>query len=140
MTVDALDVDIAAGVALTFFQRGPARVAHGTGGHPRHARGGRRPGRVDRRGRVRRKRDLVRTELRPRDLEDDVRDALPDLGRGTVDFRASVRGQLDARRRVVVEPLRVADVLEADREPDAAPHALAARRVAGAAGKTERIA
>ena len=45
-----------------------------------------------------------------------------------------------ARGAVVVEALREADVLEADREADAAPDALAARRVAGAAGQPERVA
>ena len=45
-----------------------------------------------------------------------------------------------ARGAVVVEALGVGDVLEADREADAAPHALAARRVAGAAGQAQRVA
>ena len=40
----------------------------------------------------------------------------------------------------VVEALRVADVLEADREADAAADALPARRVAGAAGEADRVA
>ena len=40
----------------------------------------------------------------------------------------------------VVEALRVADVLEADREADAAADALAAGRVAGAAGQADRVA
>ena len=60
-------------------------------------------------------------------------DALPDLGGGAVDERAAVLPSAHARGAVVVEALRVADVLEADGEADAAPHALAARRVAGAA-------
>ena len=42
--------------------------------------------------------------------------------------------------RGVVEPLREADVLEADGEADAAAHALAARRVARAARQPDRVA
>ena len=44
------------------------------------------------------------------------------------------------RRRVVVESLRVADVLEADREADAAADPLAPGRVARAAGQADRLA
>ena len=45
-----------------------------------------------------------------------------------------------ASRAGVVEALRVADVLEADREADPALDALAAGRVAGAAGQADRVA
>ena len=65
---------------------------------------------------------------------------LPDFGRSAVHLGTSVRPQHDARRAGVVEPLRVADVLEAEGEPDAPPDALAARGVAGAARKPERVA
>ncbi len=89
---------------------------------------------------MRREHDVVGAELGARDLEDHVRDALADLGRGAVHLRAPVRAQPHARSAVVVEALRVADVLEADREADAAPDALAAGRVPGAAGEPDRVA
>ena len=75
-----------------------------------------------------------------RDLEDHADDALADLGAGAVHVGAAVGVELHARGAVVVEALRVADVLEADREADAAADALAARRVAGAAGQPDRVA
>jgi hypothetical protein len=76
--------------------------------------------------------DVVDPELGSRDLEDHVRDALADLGRGAVHLGRAVGEQPDSRRARVVEALRVADVLEADGEAGAAADALAARRVAGA--------
>jgi len=51
-----------------------------------------------------------------------------------VDDGAPVGTKLDAGGAEVVEALRVTDVLEAEREADAAPDALARRRVARAAG------
>ena len=66
--------------------------------------------------------------------------ALADLGRRAVDLRAPVLEEPDPRRAVVVEALRVADVLEPDREADAAPHALAARRVPRSARQPDRVA
>ena len=78
------------------------------------------------------------------DLADDVDDALPDLGRCGVNLRDQVASgigvEADAGGAVVVEALRVADVLVADRKADAAPDAVAARRVAGAAGEADRVA
>ena len=52
----------------------------------------------------------------------------------------AVLEQPDAGRAEVVEALRVAEVLEADREADAASDAFAAGRVAGAAGQPDRVA
>ena len=84
---------------------------------------------------------VVGAELGARDLEDHVRHALADLGRGAVHLGASRRAtEPHARGAGVVEALRVADVLEADREADAALDALAARRVARAAGQADRVA
>ena len=77
---------------------------------------------------------------RARHLQQHRADALADLGRGAVHDRAAVGAQHDARGAEVVEALREADVLVADGEADAAPHALAARRVARAAGQPARIA
>jgi hypothetical protein len=57
-----------------------------------------------------------------------------------VDDRAPVCAQHDPGGAEVVEALRVADVLEAEREADAAPDSLAARRVAGATGQPQRVA
>src|SRR5919201_288702 len=51
-----------------------------------------------------------------------------------------VAEQADARSAVVVESLRVADVLEADGETRAAANAVAPRRVAGPARETDRVA
>ena len=85
-------------------------------------------------------RDRVGAELGPGDLQDDADDALPDLGRRAVHLGAAVGVEHDARRTRVVEALRVADVLEPDREPDPAPDTFAARRVAGAAGQPDRVA
>src|SRR6185312_14516069 len=83
-------------------------------------------------------------QLGPCDLTDDIDDALPDLGRGGVHLRdevaAGIGVKADAGRAVVVEPLRIADVLVAEREADSAPDAVAARRVPGASGEAYRIA
>ena len=53
---------------------------------------------------------------------------------------SGIREEPHARDAVVVEALRVADVLEAEREARPAPDAVPARRVACAAGQTNRIA
>ena len=130
---DALDVDLAAAARLALGERGAAGVADGAGDHVGLARGRGRAGRVDRRGRRRREPDVVDPELGARDLEDHVRDALPDLGGGAVHLGRAVGEQPHPRGAVVVEALGEADVLEPDREAGAAADALAARRVAGAA-------
>ena len=52
----------------------------------------------------------------------------------------AVLEQAHARGAGVVEAFRVGEVLEADREADAALHAFAARRVPGAAGQADRRA
>ena len=87
-----------------------------------------------------RERDVVGRELAARQLQDHVADPLAHLGRGAMQLGAPVRAQADARRGVVVVALGVAEVLEPDREADAPPDALAARRVAGAAGEADRVA
>ena len=65
--------------------------------------------------------DRLGAELGARDLEDHADDALPDLGRGAVHGGAAVGMEHDASGTGVVEALRVADVLEPDREADPAP-------------------
>ena len=140
VAVDPLDVDLAALTHGALLERCAAGVANGAGGHPGHARGGGRSGRVDGARRARRERDLARPELGLGDLEDDADEPLADLDPGAVDGGAPVDVDLHARGAVVVEPLREADVLEADGEPDAALDALAPRRVAGAARKPDRVA
>ena len=72
-------------------------------------------------------------ELGAGHLQQHRADALADLGRGAVHDRAAVGAQHHAGRAEVVEALGEADVLVADGEADAAPDALAARRVARAA-------
>ena len=89
---------------------------------------------------MRREPDVVDAELGAGDLEHHARHALTDLGRSAVHLGRTVGEQANASGAVVVEALREADVLEADREADAAADALAARRVAGAAGQAQRIA
>ena len=89
---------------------------------------------------LRRERDVARAELGTGDLEDDPAEPLADLGRGAVHGGAPVGVELDPRGAVVVEAFREADVLEADREADAAADALAPRRVARAAGQPDRVA
>src|SRR5207249_6942244 len=73
-----------------------------------------------------------------------VRDALPDLRSSAMNLgrQLAVRAAMQphARRRVIVKPLGIADVLETDGETDAAPNTFAARRVPGAARKPQRIA
>ena len=134
VAVDALDVDLAA-AARARARRAPRGRRRGRRRRPSTSAATPRSSRPSptRRGRVRREPDVVDAELRARDLEDHVRDALPDLGGGAVDLGRAVVEQAHARGAVVVEALGEADVLEADREADAAPDALAARRVAGAA-------
>ena len=73
------------------------------------------------------------------DLQDHADDALADLGGRAMHVGAAVGMQHHARGAEVVEAFRVADVLEPDREADAAADALAARRVAGAAGQPDRV-
>ena len=99
------------------------------------------PAEPTRRGRVRRQR-------RRRSVPSSVRATCritsvtpwPTSVGGAVDGRAAVGVELDARSARVVEALRVADVLEPDREADAAADAGAARRVAGSARQADRIA
>jgi hypothetical protein len=57
-----------------------------------------------------------------------------------VHFRRTVLGEHDTGRAEVVEALRIADVLEPDREADPAADAFAARGVAGAAREPDRVA
>ena len=83
---------------------------------------------------------VLDAELGARDLQDHAADALADLGGGAVDLRRAVGEQAHARGAVVVEALRVGDVLEADGEADAALHALAPGRVPRAAGQPQRVA
>jgi hypothetical protein len=80
-----------------------------------------------------------------RDLQDDVRDALADLRRGAPDFRSRqpfIRPgpEPHARGAGVVEALRVADVLEPNREADPTLHALATGGVARSSRKADRVA
>ena len=132
MPVDALDVDLAAR-PLLLLECCPAGELDRACRHPGHARRGCRAGRADcARGRTR-QRDVLDPELRARDLEDDVRDALPDLRPGA-EHLGPRAGELHTGGAEVVEPLRVADVLEAGREADAAADSLTVRRVAGATG------
>ena len=133
MPVDALDVDLAPR-ALALLERGAAGDPRRAGGHPRHARSRGRAGGADVGGRAGDERDVLDAELEPGDLEDHVVDALADLRRRAVDLRPIAVEQPDARGAIVVEALRVAEVLEADREPDTAPDALAAGGVPRAAG------
>src|SRR5262249_18396004 len=138
--VDALDVDLAAAARLPLGECGAAGVANGAGDHHRLPRRRRRPAGFDGRGRVRCELDMIGAELGPGDLEDHIRDTLADLGRGAVDDGRAVVVKLDSGGAVVVEPLREAEVLEPDGEPDAAVDALAAGRVAGTSRKAERVA
>ena len=140
MAVDPLDVDLAALTHAAFLDCGATGIANGAGGHPGHARGGGRSGRVDGAGRARRERDLARSELGLGDLEDHADEPLPHLDPGAVDGGAPVDVDLHPCGAVVVESLREADVLEADRESDAPLDAFAPRRVARAARKPDRIA
>ena len=126
--------------AVALGERLAAGQLHGSGGHPGHARRRGGAGGADVRRRAGLEDDVLGPELAARDLEDHVGHALADLGGGAVHGRAPVLAQHDARRAVVVEALRVTDVLEADREADAALHALAARRVPGAAGEPDGLA
>ena len=48
------------------------------------------PAELDRRGRVRCNHDVPDAELSARDLQDDVRDSLPDFGSRAMDGRAAV--------------------------------------------------
>src|SRR4029453_7568147 len=94
-------------------------------GHPCEPGRRSRAGGVDPVGRAWRERDVLGTELGARDLQDDVRDALADLRRGAPDLRSRqpfVRPgpEPHARGAGVVEALRVADVLEPNREADPA--------------------
>ena len=89
-------------------------------------------------------RDVLDAQLGPDDLHEDGLEPLAALDGGGVDRRAAARrgprAQRHARLGRVVEPLAVGEVLVADREPDAAPDALAAADVPGAAGKVHRVA
>ena len=89
---------------------------------------------------MRRQCDVVGSELRARDLEDDVGHALSDFGCGAVHLRAAVVVETHPCRGVVVEAFGIADVLEADGEADAALDAFPPRRVPGAARQAQGIA
>ena len=84
---------------------------------------------------MRREGHVLRPELAAGNLEDHLRDALSDLRGGAVDDGAAALREHHAGGGKVVEALRVAEVLEADGEADAAADAFAARHVAGAAGQ-----
>ena len=143
MAVDPLQVDVRSGAPM-LGERVAARELDGTRCHPGHPRCRRRAGGADRGSRRRREEDVLRLELRARRLEDHVRDALPHFGGSAVHLgrELAVLAVMEphARSRVVVEALRVADVLEPDGEADTALHTLAARRVARAAGKANGVA
>ena len=137
--VDALDVD-GASHPVALLERRAARGLHGAGRHPGHPRGRRGACRSDVRRGSGRDGDVLRPELEPRHLQDHLAHALTHLGGRAVHLRRAVLGEDDASGTEVVEALRVADVLEADREADAATHSLAARRVPRAAGEPDRLA
>ena len=85
----------------------------------------------------------VDAELGPRDLRHDRREPLPALDAGGVHLGHGPLGaarERDSGLVEIVEALAVGDVLVADREPDAAPQALAVADVAGAAGERHRVA
>src|SRR5262249_31365227 len=138
--VDALDVDLRLATPLALLERSSAGELDGAGRHPGHPGGGGRARRANLRRRTRGEDDVVGSELAARDLEDDVGDSLPDLGGGAVHLGTAVCQEPNARSAGVVEALRVADVLEAEREADAAPDAVATRRVARPSGQTEYVA
>src|SRR5215212_9339215 len=86
--------------------------------------------------------DALDAKLRTRDLGLDRDQALPHLGRGGMDpdeRLAVLYLECHARGRVVVEALRVADVLEADRIPHPALYRLAVGRVGDAAGELAQV-
>ena len=129
--------------ALELGQCVDAGQAHSPCGHPGQARCRGRAGRADAvRGRGRQP-NVLGPQLGPGDLENDVVDALAELGCSAVHLcgEPAVRApEPDPRRARVVEPLREADVLEADREAHPAPDALAAGRVARSAREADRVA
>ena len=141
MAVDALDVDLAAALPLALLERGPAGVAHRAGRHPRHPRRGRGARRADR---SRSCASASATSSVPSSVRATWRitptTPWPTSAAAECTTALAVGVEHDTGRAEVVEPLRVADVLEAEREADAAPDALAARRVARAAGQPERVA
>src|SRR5215212_6221357 len=118
-----------------------AGLLHRTARHIRLARGRRGSGRPH--PGVRREHgDALGTKLRPCDLGLDRDQALPHLGRGGMDpyeRLAVLYLECHARGRVVVEALRVADVLEADRIPHPALYRLAVCRVGDAAGELAQV-
>ena len=110
-------------------------------GHPGLPRRRRRPRRADRRvgGEDH---HLLDVELGAGDLLEHRHQALADLGGGGVDLRdPALLGDQEAHagRRVVVEPLGEGDVLEADREADAPPGALAVGGVGDAARQLAQV-
>ena len=118
-----------------------ARREHRTTGHPRLARGGRRPGVADR-GVGLLDHDLLHTELGAHDLRHHGGEALPALRGGAVDVGdgGAVEGpQPDASGPEVVDAARVADRLHAERIADPAPDALAVGDVAEPAGKRPQV-
>ena len=148
MPVHALDVDLVVrpSVRRAFRARRAPRGTprHRPGDHPGHARGRGRSRRVDGGRRVRSERHLVQLELRPGHLGDHAHHALADLGGGAVHLggepTVGAGEKADAGRAVVVEAVRVAEVLEADGKAHAAPDALPARDVPGPAREPDRIA
>ena len=118
-----------------------ARGEDGAPGHPGLPRGRRRSRGADRRvGWI--ELDALDAELRPDDLHADGHEPLAHLGGRRVHARertALVAHEANAGGREVVEPVRVADVLHADREADTAAHALAVREVPRAAGQRDGI-
>src|SRR5918995_632560 len=121
----------------------PASSRSDPAGEPGLARGRGGAGVAD--GRVGRKHhDVLDAQLRARDLRVDRDAALADLAGRRVDLhqRLAARAPRPAHAggRVVVEAVREADVLEADRVADAAAGAFTARRVAEAARQPELAA
>src|SRR3989442_14493764 len=143
MAVGALEVDVGAGPGV-LGECVATGEANGARGHPGHPGRRRRAGGAYRRGRRRREPDGLDLELGPRRLDDHICDPLADLRRRAVHLSGELATrrtvEAHARGRVVVEALRVTDVLEADGETDPAPDTLTACRVPRAARKPERIA
>src|SRR5262245_53082812 len=133
MAIDALDVHITAARAPALLERRTTCRLHRTRRHPGHARGGSRSRRTDARGRAGGQSHIVGAELEPGDVQDHVAHALADFRSGAMHLCRAVVRENDPRGAVVVEALRVADVLEAHCEAEAASHALAARGVSGTA-------
>ena len=116
-TVGELGSDLAAG------------RLHGAAAHRRLAGGRGRAGRPDRRWSAAMDGDALDAELGADDLREHRVQPLAELDRGGVDLGdrpVGARAQRHGRLGRVVEALAVGDVLEADREADAARERLAA--------------